>query len=59
MCHQRGAVVKNCVLLSDVIIGKDVHIENFVVDRNAKITHAKEVIATESEPGYVKRGDKL
>lgn len=56
---KEGAVVKNCVLLSDVVIGKDVHIENFVVDRNAKITHAKEVVASETEPGYVKRDDKL
>ena len=56
---KEGAVVKNCVLLSDVVIGKDVHIENFVVDRNAKIVHTKEVLADEAGPGYVKRGDKL
>lgn len=54
-----GATVKNCVILSDVTIGKDVHVENLVIDRNAKISHAKEVIAEAERPGYIKRGDVL
>lgn len=55
----KGAVVKNCVILSDVEIGKDVVLENVVVDKHAKIKHVKEVICTPENPGYVKRGDRI
>ncbi len=54
-----GAVVKNCVVLGDVLIGNDVHIENHVVDRYAKITRMKEILADPSKPGYVKRNDTV
>ena len=40
-----GAVVKNCVVLADTVIGNDVHIEGQVVDRLAKVTRMKEIIA--------------
>ncbi|MDE6961638.1 MAG: glucose-1-phosphate adenylyltransferase subunit GlgD [Lachnospiraceae bacterium] len=52
-----GAVVKNCVVLADTVIGNDVHIENQVVDRLAKVTRMKEIIADPTKPGYVKRND--
>lgn len=52
-----GAVVKNCVVLADTVIGNDVHIENQVVDRLAKVTRMKEIIADPAKPGYVKRND--
>lgn len=56
---QKGAVVKNSVLLPGSVIGKDVRIENQVVDKGAKIIHAKEVIAAPENPGYIRRGDTL
>lgn len=56
---REGATVKNCVILSDVVIGKDVHVENLVIDRNAKITHSKSVVAEPEQPGYIERSDKL
>ena len=40
-------------------IGENVHIENLVVDKHAKITHAKEIITPADEPGYIKRNDTL
>ena len=49
---KKGAVIKNCVVLADCTIGENVHIENLVVDKHAKITHA-------NEPGYIKRNDTL
>lgn len=52
-----GALVKNCVVLADTVIGNDVHIENQVVDRLAKVTRMKEIIADPTKPGYVKRND--
>lgn len=52
-----GAVVKNCVVLADTVIGNDVHIEGQIVDRLAKVTRMKEIIAEPGKPGYVKRND--
>ena len=56
---KKGAVIKNCVVLADCTIGENVHIENLVVDKHAKITHAKEIIRPADEPGYIKRNDTL
>lgn len=56
---KKGAVVKNCVILSNVTIGEDVHAENLVIDRNAKLTKVKEVIADTDNPSYVKRYDVI
>ena len=54
-----GAVIKNSVICSEVTIAKDTVIENQVVDKYAKILHAKEIIADPENPGYVKRLDTL
>ena len=56
---RKGAVVKNCVVLGHSIIDKDVHLECQVVDKWARITNVKELIATPENPGYVKRDDVL
>ncbi len=56
---KKGAVVKNCVVLPDTVIGKDVHIENLVVDKHARVTEVKEIIANPESPGYIRRSDKL
>ena len=56
---KKGAVVKNCIVLSDAYIGENVHVENQVIDKHAKITHAKELSASEDRPGYVRRNDTL
>ncbi|MCI8833922.1 MAG: glucose-1-phosphate adenylyltransferase subunit GlgD [Ruminococcus sp.] len=56
---KKGAVVKNSVILPGALIGEDVHIENQVVDKRAKIIHAKEVISPSEKPGYVRREDTL
>ena len=56
---KKGAVIKNCVVLSDAYIGENVHIENQVVDKHAKITHVKRATSSEDRPGYVRRNDTL
>jgi glucose-1-phosphate adenylyltransferase len=55
----KGAVVKNCVVLSHSVIGRDVHLENQVVDKWAKIINAKEIVASPDNPGYIEREDTL
>lgn len=56
---QKGAIIKNSVILPGVTIGKDVRVENMVVDKLAKITRVKEVVAPEASPGYIKRRDVI
>ena len=54
-----GAIVKNCVISADVVIGKNVHVENLVVDKHAKLIRGKRGIASPDKPGYIERGDTL
>lgn len=56
---KKGAVVKNSVILAEVTIGEDVHVENVVADRYAKLTRKKEIVAPADHPGYIKREDTL
>lgn len=56
---EKGAVVKNCVILPGAVIGEGVRIENAVVDKKANIIHVKEVIGKKEAPAYIRRGDIL
>ena len=56
---KKGAVVRNSIILPGAVVGEDVHAENLVVDKHAKLIHVKEVVAETEHPGYVKRGDVL
>lgn len=56
---KEGAVVKNCVVSADVVIGKGVHMENLVVDKNARIIRGKRLIAPADQPSYIRRDDRL
>lgn len=55
----KGAVVKNCVVLSYAQIGKNVHVEGQVVDKWSKIVHEREIVADPATPGYIRRNDTL
>ena len=56
---QKGAVVKNSVVLAESVIGEDVVVENMVIDKGVKILKVKEVKGTPDNPGYAKRLDTL
>ena len=56
---KKGAVIKNSVILPGAYIGEDVHIENVVVDKQARIVRKKELIGLSDHPLYVKRNDKI
>ncbi|MDD2960210.1 MAG: glucose-1-phosphate adenylyltransferase subunit GlgD [Lachnospiraceae bacterium] len=59
-CHiKKGAVVKNSIILAEAVIGEDVHVENQVVDKRAKLLRVKEIVASKEKPGYIKRDDIL
>ena len=55
----KGAVVRNSIILDHAEIGPDVVIDCQIVDKYARITKTKELIATPEKPGYVHRADKL
>ena len=59
----RGCVIKKgcrhpqpASCIGGCVIGENVHIENQVVDKQAKITRGREIISQEGNPGYIKRG---
>ena len=56
---KKGAVVRNSVVLPGAMIGEDITIDCQVVDKHAKIIHAKEIIADPEHPGYIRREDTL
>lgn len=56
---KKGAAVKNCLILGHSVIGENVHLENQIVDKWAKIINAKELTADPDYPGYVRRSDVL
>ena len=60
MYHQKKVLLlRTAYVLSGAYIGENVHIENQVVDKHAKITHVKELTSSEDRPGYVRRNDTL
>lgn len=56
---KKGAIIKNSVILPGAFIGEDVHIENVVVDKQARIIRKKELMGLPDHPLYVKRNDKI
>lgn len=55
----KGCVIKNCVISSDVVVAEGTHLENLIVDKHARVLHAKEIVCDAANPGYVKRGDTI
>lgn len=55
----RGSVIKNSVILPECTIGDNVHIENYVMDKHARVIHENKIIGNADHPGYVKRNDTL
>lgn len=54
---KKGAVIKNSIISSGCLIGENTHIENAIVDRDAKVIHINELVGTLEDPIYVKKGD--
>jgi len=52
----KNAVVKNCIILNGSVVGNDAHLENVIIDKDARI-EKKKVLISEGEPLYVKEGD--
>jgi glucose-1-phosphate adenylyltransferase len=49
----KGAVVKNCILMQDTVIGENTNAEYVISDKNVTITSNQEVKGTASYPMYI------
>lgn len=56
---QKGAVVKDSIILSDAFIGEGAKLDHVVVDKYAIIHHVKALTGTDEELVYVKRRDRI
>lgn len=56
---EKGAVVKNCIIFTHSTIGKDVHLENVLVDKTAKVVTEKDVKGEENNFLYINYGAKV
>lgn len=55
--EEEGAIVKDSIISSDTIIGKNVHLEGVVADKDAAVIHAKEIKGSIADPIYIQKGD--
>lgn len=56
---EKGAVVKDSIIMPDVVIEENAHVENVIADRFAHISDMHEIVGTKEEPLYIKRGDHI
>ncbi len=54
---EEGAVLKNCIVFTQSHIGKGVHMEYVVVDKNVKVKEAKELKGKKEKALFVKQGE--
>ena len=54
---EKGAVIKNSIILTDVKVGKGVHVENCIVDKHSQLIRVKEIIGEPNKPAYIRRSD--
>lgn len=55
----KGAVVRNCILMQDTVIGNNCDIEYVVTDKRAEITDGRSLTGSESYPLYVGKKAKI
>ncbi len=56
---KEGAVVIDSILLPGVTVGSGIHLEQVIVDKNARVTEVRELKGTADKPVYVKRRDRI
>lgn len=56
---EKGAVVRNALILPGSYIGEDCVLDNVVVDKEVHVSKVKEVKGTCGSPAYVRKGDNI
>ena len=54
---REGAKVTNSIILTDTIITSDVSLDYCIVDKYARIIHARDLRGSDKQPLYIKQGD--
>ncbi len=55
----KGAVIKNSIIMTDAVIGENVHLENCIIDKNAEVIFKKELIGSQEIPLVVKERNRI
>lgn len=53
---EKGAVVKNSILMQGTVVGKDAKVEHIIADKDVTITAGKTITGTDSFPVFVAKG---
>lgn len=56
---EKGAKVKNCILMQDTVVKTNANLEYIITDKNVKITENKELKGTDSHPVYIGKGQNV
>ena len=56
---KKGAVVKNCVLMQDTVVGEGCDLEYVITDKNVTISADKEIKGTNTFPVYAAKFQKI
>ena len=55
----KGAVVKNCILMQDTIVGEDVVLDHVITDKKVTISAGASLKGEESFPVYIAKGKEV
>jgi len=54
---EEGASVENCILFTDTVVAKGIHLNNVVCDKYCKFVQSKDVKGTQKNPLYIPLGE--
>ena len=56
---EEGAIVENCIIFSECVIKKGIHLKNVIADKLCTFASKEEVFGTKDEPLYIPQGEIL
>ena len=56
---EKGAVVENCILMQETVVGKDAQLDNVIADKNAVIGEKMILKGTTARHSFVKKNQIL
>lgn len=54
---EEGAVIKNCILLTQSYVGKNAHLEYVLVEKSTKVVETKDLKGSKNDVFYIKQGE--
>ncbi len=56
---EKGAVVRNCVLMQDTVVSENTTLDYVITDKNVTVSGDKEVKGTDLYPVYIQKGETV